>query len=249
MLGTASDLSYDAATLLLVRIMKQSASPASLSRTPIFPPAMARFRRIAEKKRDPDALTMQGVIFENQGNDAKALECFRQALQAAPPKQDPKPPADPARSGIQDPPSPDSDGPHIDSHPGARPFRWTWEASCHLGMAKVLLRQNRSEEAIAALKIAAFELDNAQGYLQLAKTMPEDTPERNEYLRLAAVYGLVEASRLLGESEVRMAERPDQSKEEWLQHCLWGKEWLSLGDDPVAPPPPDRLRFPSLSWR
>lgn len=210
MLGTASDLGSESSTLLLIRLLSQSSSSDRLSKTPILVAALSRFRHILRKKQDPDALTLQGLILANEGDDGKALEFFSQAMEVGSP-------------------NPSSGGQQQD----IRPPWWGWEASCHLTRARILLQQGRREEAIAAFRVAAVELDHAQAYFKLATLLAEDSPERGQYLQKAAVSGIPEACQLLGESEVRMAEQPDQPKEKVREHCLWASEWFSLAGNPT----------------
>lgn len=209
MLGTASDLGSESSTLLLIRLLSQSSSSDRLSKTPLFVAALSRFRSILRKKQDPDVLTLQGLVLANEGDDGKALEFFSQAMQAGSPN-----PSSGKQQNVRSP-------------------RWGWEASCHIARARILLQQGRREEAVAALRVAALELDHAQAYLKLATLLTEDSPERDQYLQKAAVSGIPEACQLLGESEVRMAEQPDQAKEEVREHRLWASEWFLLAGNPT----------------
>lgn len=228
MLGTASDLGFAPSTLLLIRLMRQSEDSAKLTKSPLFTSAMARFRDIVRQKQDPDALTLQGLILADRDDNAKALECFDQAVQAGSRTSDLAVPEEASLGADQEPAA---DAEHSSSELNVRPFRWSWEASCHIGRAKILLQRGRRKEAVNALRIAAMELDNPQGYVELAKLLPEDAPERDRYLRLAAVSGHTEACQLLGESEVEMATRPGQSKGDAREHSLWASEWFSLAGD------------------
>lgn len=245
MLGTASDLGSVPSTLLLIRLLNQSATQDRLSKTPIFISALSRFGYIIRKKQDPDALTLQGLILAEEGNEEQALEFFNLAMQAGSPKPEQPTSEEVISAGGQTLAPRYGEGAEQDvPQQRVRPFRWSWEASCHLGRAKILLRQGRREDAAAALRTAALELDNPQGYFQLAKLLPKDAPERDLYLQIAAVSGIPEACQLLGESVTRMAEQPDQSKDDVLEHVLWASEWFSLAGN-TTKPEETRMPFPA----
>lgn len=233
MLATASDLGFTLSTLLLIRLMRQSDDTSKVSESTLFRNALARFQDIVRQRQDPDALTLQGLILADQGDSGKALASFDQALRIGS-SHEPKGPIHQettlGRSLEADPGSDHGTG-ESDPQPKVRPFRWSWEASCHIGRAKILLQQGRRDEAVAAMRIAALELDNMQGYFELAKMLPEDAPERVQYLQTAAVSGHLEACRLLGESEVQMAREPGRSKGDAQEHSLWASEWFSLAGD------------------
>ena len=192
MLATASELGSDLSTTLLIRLMLRGENPDRLAQSALFRHAVARFQYMVRQKRDPDAMTLQGFILSRQDEDDKALEYFDQAIRLSMPQSE-HAVGDEFRS--------------TESHPQTqiRSPRWPMEPTCHTVRGEILLRQGRREEAESAMRIAALELDHPNGYLGLAKALPEDAPDRTRYLQIAAVSGKAEACRLLGETELGLS--------------------------------------------
>lgn len=185
---TASNLGYAPATLSLIALMASSDDQASSNQRASLPDVENRFKRLLQTEHNPDVLTLQGLMYlRDRRADAYALRYFDQAIQAA------------RRIPYDESPSPTSQ-PHQQppvSAPTARPPRWTYEGPCHLERGIILAKQGRTAEAEASLRIAALELDLADGYAELAKLLPQTAPERETYLLKAAQAGNAEACRVL----------------------------------------------------
>lgn len=238
MLGTASDLGYAQSTLTIVRLATL-AKPGSTNST-MFRNAETRFKDLVRRGRDPDALTLQGVTVARAGDSELALRWLDEAVEAG------RKTAAPALS-----PEPDSESPKRDSESAtedakddtpvdyaspapteARPFRWSWELTCHIERGRALLRLGRRAEAEAAFRTAAHELDSPKGYLELAKILPANAPERRAYLLRAAVSAEREACGLLGELEQEDAALAAEAtrKADASLHSLMAEEWFRLDE-------------------
>lgn len=234
MLRSASELGYDPSTLTLVRIfssvpeaMQKKAAASKMSKD-----ADARFQRLLKKGTDPDALTLQGMILAKQGtqsHDRLALDAFRKAERAWEAK---------ARSGAPSPASSRSfhitegTDPDYVSLPVPREPRWEWEVTWVLEQARILQKQNRTEEARNLYRVAALELDNPQGFWNLSSLLdgPRDSPERRTYLLKAAISGVQEACRELGVLEKMAAGREGLSEKDRADRMMMSQEWFRLAD-------------------
>ncbi|KAK7740581.1 hypothetical protein SLS53_005426 [Cytospora paraplurivora] len=119
--------------------------------------------------------------------------------------------------------------------PPPREPRWEWETSCFLGRAGILERQGRPDEAAALYRVAALELDNPTGFWKLAQLAgdgPRDSPERRTYLLKAAISGVAEACRELGELEgiVAAGARGGLPAREREERAKMSREWFRLAD-------------------
>lgn len=243
MLRSASELGYAPSTLTLVRVFTSmtGANAGRAARSKIFIEAERRFQQIVTKGADPDALTLQGLIIAKSGGrdrDGRALEAFERAEKAWEAKAaagaSKKKPADAAAppqdrgggGGGEDP------GPDEVSLPAPREPRWEWEISCVLGQAGILQRHGRAAEALALYRVAALELDNPVGFWNLSRLMggPRDAPERRTYLLKAAISGVADACRELGELEGMAAGREGLPRREREEHEKMSQEWFRLAD-------------------
>lgn len=253
---SASELGYTASTLTLVRVFRSMPAAAfeeRASRSKLFVAADARFRDILKEGTDPDALTLQGIIYAKYGDAKRALAMFRRALQAweatnqgtgsADDREVSKSgsarnaPAVLAAVSSQDMNgSEDSSGGAVAAEdeecilPPPREPRWEWEVSCMLGQADALRDQGETKQAKQLYRMAALELDNARAFLQLARLMggPRDSPTRRAYLLKAAISGELEACREMGELEKLVAAKHGLSERERTEHNLLSKEWFRL---------------------
>ena len=231
-LHSASELGYTPSTLNLARLMSTVAAKNSkaVANSLLFQKADARFREIVRKGKDPNALTLQGLIYAGRGQDGPALTAFDNAQRVGASSGWSKAQQLGSPAALQE--TATASRGKKDSEPMAttvvRPKRWDWEPSCVLGRGRILLKQGRGQDAEAAFRRAALELDNAEGYLALAQLLPKDSPQREEYLTKAAISGVTEACALLAEVERAKAEQPESDKEQVRMHDRLSREWSNL---------------------
>lgn len=181
MLVTASELGYTPSTLMLMSVFlplgKDKVASSAFSKA-----TAARFDRLLQTEKNPDAFTLQGLLLLQDGHSTSALRYFDKAIDAA-------------RSL---PPSATGDKPGLGGRGGTefREPRWFFERACHQKRGEILLRQNRTGEALDSFRIAALELDLADGYAELAKLMPA-APKQMTYMMKAAQGGNFDACGLL----------------------------------------------------
>lgn len=209
MLMSASSLGYTPSTLSLIRILTQAENLKVTERKDMFRDPMARFRRILQNGENPDALTLQGLLLVRQGHDTQALKHFDQAIKAASRK--------------------DSAG--QESMPAVRKPRWAYEGSCYHQRGRILLKQGRREEAAAAFRVVALELNLAKGHLELAKLLPHDAPERETCLLKAAQASQFEACELLAHDAIGKAMDPGVPKAERDYAAKMAYEWALVEPD------------------
>ncbi|KAL2171078.1 hypothetical protein VTG60DRAFT_3769 [Thermothelomyces hinnuleus] len=182
MLFTASSMGYTPSILTLMGILVRSPENvyAKARVSPSWRELDARFKRLLQTEKNPDAFTLQGLLLLREGKgDVFALRYFDRAVEAARDMPGTQP------------------GPAEQDAPTIREPRWTLEAFCHRNRGALLLKQNRREEAMAAFRILALELDLPDGYAELAKMLPPHEKERETYLLKAAQGGSFEACELL----------------------------------------------------
>ncbi len=230
MLATACDLDYSPSTLSLVMLLLKT-NPERLSKTleqKMFQDAQIRFRRLVGQGSDPDALTLNGLLLATRGEDTSALQSFSKAIKAYEKSGAALAPASEVaglKEVTDDPVGED------EKDLSRRPFRWNWEASCYTGIGKILFRQGKLEEAQEAFRVAAEELDTAEGYFELAKLQPHDSLAREKYLTTAAISGNRYACLSLAELELEKAKESEEAK----SHRRRAGEWLSLaGEEQMA---------------
>ncbi|CAN8097026.1 unnamed protein product [Discula destructiva] len=250
MLRSASELGYMPSTLTLVRIFR-SMPPHVFERassTIMYRDANARFEKGLADGTDPNAFTLQGIIYAKTGDDAKAMAMFIQATKAwqkagrgekAPNGriknksngEDTQKPAATADGDTIDGPS-DAASNREFALPPPREPRWEWEISSVLEQAKIFAKDPRTAaKAEKMFRVAALELDNPHGFLMLAKLMggPRDTPERRTYMLKAAISGEAEACREMGMLEKLAAAKTTNAKER-AEHATLSKEWFRLAE-------------------
>jgi tetratricopeptide (TPR) repeat protein len=216
MLLTASNLGYTPSTVGLMSILSQSAGRERLLKSS-FKDAVTQFDRVVRTEKNPDAFTLQGLLCLQEGQPTNALRYFDKAIDAArslPP------------SGAYGGPEP---GTRKD--PTARKPRWSLERDCHQKRGELLLQQKRTDEAMASFKIAALELNHADGYAELAKLMPADARLRSNYLIRAAQAGNFEACGLLALHFADVAARPAKRRGGRLALRGLAYEWASIEPD------------------
>jgi hypothetical protein len=291
MFGTASDLAYEASTITLIRLLIGAPKDSKFVMSSLFQRAELRFKKILREGRNPDALTLQGMMLARDGgkhNEAEALAYFDRAIAAAALDTTGKfapLPLRPSRSGAAGTDThfrqqienkswwlpaavqhnearmkaaddvahekKKADGRLLHEtdqtqQPRGRPFRWNWEATCHLGRGRLLLGKGDRAGAEAAFRVVAFELDNATGYLELGRMMTraherqpgpgpvpagkeaEEEELAEEYLIKAAVSGEKLACELLGEMRLRRVAKSAGRTADASEHRLWATEWFQL---------------------
>lgn len=251
MLRSASEQDYAPSTLSLMRIfhsMPTKLFQERAARSNIYLSAKQRFHQIVKEGTDPDALTLQGIIFAKEGDGKRALVAFRRATKAWE-----KTAAAGVAQGISQSVSesqPDSSVDDSSVHkvqvtkngevilPQPREPRWEWEVSCVRGMADLLVKEGQTEEARKLYSVAALELDNPHAFLSLAKMMdgPPDRPERRTYMLKAAISGDLDACSEMATMERFAAKKEGISIQEINDHKMLSREWLRLakGEDLTA---------------
>jgi tetratricopeptide (TPR) repeat protein len=214
MLMTASSLQYAPATVMLMAMLANVPKEQFLeARRTSFREVDAHFRYLLRTDPAYDILAVQALTLQKEGRpDAEALKCFDKAIQAAP-RTTP-----PSASGSETPPA-------------VRTPNWAFESICHQHRGQILLRQGRIEDALAAFKIVALELDVADGHLELAKLLPDHDPQRKTSLLNAAQAGLFEASSMLASLLADEAAAPGLSPPErqFARDLAW--EWAQINPD------------------
>ncbi|KAK4239866.1 hypothetical protein C8A03DRAFT_32061 [Achaetomium macrosporum] len=214
MLMTASGFGYTPATLSLIRLLLNASDEVYPRLKAEFGDAAARFIQLLRTERSPDVLTLRGLWLLRDGHgDAYALSYFDEALAAA--------------RDIRD----DDADRRYTAQQGPREPRWAYEGSCHLKRGLILAKQGRTDEAIASFKVAALELDLADGYAELAKLLPRDTRERETYLLRAAQGGNFEACRLLALDMAEKAADPRLSWSDRNDAAGMAREWSQVVPD------------------
>jgi Tfp pilus assembly protein PilF len=206
MLTAASSLGYTPSTLSLIRILTQAGNVKLTERREMFRDTVARFKQLLQTGKNPDALTLQGLLLLREGNDTYALKYFDQAIEAARSKDS----ADQQLS------------------PAVRKPRWSYEGSCHQQRGLVLMKQGQREAATAAFKTVALELNLAEGYLELAKLLPQNAPERETYLIKAAQAGKFEACERLALDAIDKAVEPGLSQADRKYAAKMAYEWALI---------------------
>lgn len=240
-LHSASELGYGPSTLNLVRLMSTAAAKKSkaVADSLLFQKADERFKKIVRKGRDPNALTLQGLIYAGRRQDGPALASFDDAQRVGASGAWAKSQRLQSPALLQDTAAASRSGEKESESLAAvavRPKRWDWEPSCVLGRGRIFLKQGRREDAQAAFRQAALELDNAEGYLALAQLLPKDSAQREEYLTKAAISGVTEACALLAESERAKAEQSDSDREQVGMHDRLAREWFNLAGGATRAP-------------
>ncbi len=221
MLMTASSLGYIPSTLSLMRILLGTSKQFFSRARPAFRDVEAQFRRLLQTGQSPDAFTLQGLLLQQEGRaDTYVLSYFNKAIDTAarntPPIAEDQPtPANKATSAARKP-------------------RWAYEGTCHQQRGLILLRQGRTEEALASFRIVALDLNLAQGYTELAKLLPRDAPARETYLLKAAQAGNSEACRMLALEFADRAADPALPKKDRILAGNMAHEWAQINPDATA---------------
>jgi len=231
MFDTASSLGYQPSTLALMYVWTRGKDKnGRLPQHEAFFNTEGRFNGMLSDGRNPDALTLKGVICLRRGQGAgAALQYFDRAIAASAGENHPYAPE-------PQPPATAGTGEGTDSTPVPRGLRWTYEPLCHMSRGPILAQQGRLDEAAAAFRVAALELDMPEAYLQLAKLLPEGSEHREEYLRKVAMTGNAEACRMLASAELAKLEKlgtPKRGSEtvEQMQHRVMAAEWLEIAGE------------------
>jgi len=229
MLKTASDLDYIPSTISLMRLamMISEEGPAYGKAKAHFQGNLDKFNDLVKEGGNPDALTVSGLIRLRGGNDKAALRLFDRAVQVAGREGDAYVPA-PSRRTTED--SQRSD----DTPTPSRTPKWAFESVCHVERGKILLRMSDNAAAEAAFRTAAYELDSAEAFFQLGKSLPANSPESVACLLKASVSGVREACTLLWMAETFKSHQGGVDKRGKAEHLRWAAEWHLLGRGPEA---------------
>jgi len=160
--------------------------------------------------RDPDALTLSGLMALSSGDDAGAIRRLESAVKAGASMMAPKQ----QQSQVN----------------GPGPYRWNWEPSCLLTLGRVYARKGREQDAIKILQAAALECDMPEAYYELAVLLPKTNPDRFTYVTKAAISGNSKAMELLAEHELVQAEMA-MDVETSETHARLAEEWQKISQE------------------
>ncbi|KAK0673851.1 hypothetical protein QBC41DRAFT_265524 [Cercophora samala] len=204
MMATASALGYIPSTVSLMRILSQINDFSEARLKQPFRDIHTRFRLLARTTRDPDILTVQGLIALREKDDNAALRFFEQAVIAA--KKD---------TGVMPPLLPGDSSSHGDPFflPG-RPLRFAYEKSCYYKLGQLLRKKGELDRAREAFAVAATELRHTPALVEHARLVPLGrTAEENKYREVVLVSGAValsvEASRQMVVDLLMKYEHPE----------------------------------------
>jgi len=175
MVNSAANLDYEPAVLSLVaHLFRQRQYP-----DPKLEKLRAKFRRIVDQGRNPNALALHGMILHIAvRNEVDAVAAFRRALEVG-----------------------------IENNTRVAGFKWTaaadfeWAADCYYLLGKILAkRHGQKKEAMSLLEKAALELDFPEAYYELAMLLDKDGPDGRwvQYMIKAAANGVPNAATELG---------------------------------------------------
>ncbi|KAH6850027.1 hypothetical protein B0I37DRAFT_102747 [Chaetomium sp. MPI-CAGE-AT-0009] len=217
MLFTASNMGYKPSTITVMGILAQSNKQPDFANSKRWRAIDTNFKRLLRTENDPDVFTLQGLMLLRQGQaDSYVLGLFDKAIKAA---------------GSIPPSTADQPGLGKQGTPAVRKPRWTYEKFCHLAHGRLLLKHNRADEALASFKAAALELDHLEAYVELAKLLPRDAPERETYLLMAAQAGNFEACRLLALHTADKATDPALPPDDRARAGNMAREWAMIEPD------------------
>ncbi len=114
---------------------------------------------------------------------------------------------------------------------GEEPRAWDWQSSCIVGLAKICLKQNKTEQAKDTLHYAAVTLDIPEACWLYATTLSEDDANRPSWLKKAAISGIPAAARELAHVESRRLNDRSLSKGEMVEKQALADEWLGIAGD------------------
>lgn len=215
-LNTAAMLDYTPSVLEMANVYYTVTENRPSSKRgavpPVFMASLKKFDALVAAGQNPDALALKAHVLGLQGQKEESGKWYLKARRVGMglyPGAYATPPTEP----VAQPRGP----------------RWLQEAECHVQAGRALLGIGKVEEAKAAFAFAAFELDDAVGLAEYAKLMPEEVPERREFLLRAAVSGAPQASAEIGKNELWLAAQEGLTEAERTWHCLVGREWIALG--------------------
>lgn len=226
LLRSASELGYAPSTLTLVRIFQGERNRPHFSRileTTTYRSAEARFKALVDAGQDPNALSLQGIIFMGDKEHDRAVTYFQKARKAWASSQDPSAQSLATSPELRVDFSEDGDS----IFPSPREPRWEWEVSCLLGEADIRAERGQLQQAEQLYREAALGLDNPYAFTRLA-TLTQG-PERQAYLLKAAVSGDVDACRELAAVEELNAQESATEREKEFRLQM-SQEWLRLAN-------------------
>ncbi|KAL2260702.1 hypothetical protein VTK26DRAFT_5218 [Humicola hyalothermophila] len=212
MFMTASSLKYAPSTLTLMRMLTGYKRSEFAKHRPKFRDAEMHFRSLLQTDKSPDVLTLQGFLLLCENREAQALKYFDLALQTS-------------NSNLSEE--------EIRRKIVRRKPRWTYEASCHLKRGAILSNLGRKEEAAASFRIAAYELDVPEAFVQLARLLPKNAPETEICLAKAAQAGDHEACEILALHAINKAADSRLSRADRGFNAKMAREWALLVPDPA----------------
>ncbi|KAI1146288.1 hypothetical protein F4825DRAFT_441176 [Nemania diffusa] len=169
-----------------------------------------------------DAYTLRALIYaadDTREGDDNALRWFRRAyeIDAAASKE---------RAQATPPSSQDAgetEGVRFNPH-------WQWKVSFALGVAAIRAKRGELGKARDMCEMAASELDNEKGYLEMAKVLERmgeaHTDKYVNSLEQAAASGVQEAMRKMATREWARSEEGGLSKQEKRRRQIVAEEWM-----------------------
>lgn len=219
-LQTATLLDYAPSILEMTNLYYRVRENRPLSKRAAVPPvfliSLNKFDALVSTGQNPDALALKAMIMASQGHEEESGKWYLKARRVGMklyPGTYTTPPTRPVRA--------------------PRWPRWLHEAECHVQAGRALLGVGKVEEAKAAFAFGAFELDDAAGLTEYAKLLPDDVPEKREFLVRAAISGYPPASVEIGKNELLLAAQERLTEEERSWHRLVGREWVAVGQGTV----------------
>ncbi|KAB5570349.1 hypothetical protein GE09DRAFT_704756 [Coniochaeta sp. 2T2.1] len=211
MLVTAHQLDYTPSTLQLI-IHLEATHPLATRPKDFKPPApvqsaIARHQLLVRQGKDPSALALQANLLLERGNRRSAAEMFAKAY----------------RLGHSLP----KEVPVGGSNNQPRRPRWLLEGATHVVYGKMMLEQGKREEAEAAVRVAAVELDQPQAWAGLAK-IAETEEEGAECSLRAAMAGIRSACESMSRMERERALEEGVAEGERRMRGLMAEEWGRL---------------------
>jgi len=229
MLKTASGLDYTPSTISFLRLvlMMRGGGPEDSKYRTHLRGSLDHLYRLVKAGEHPDALTVHALLRLRAGNYTRALKDLDAAIEAADRAGDayaPVPAKQDTRTG--------STG--NDAASQQRTPKWAFESDCHVERGRILLRMGNHTAAAEAFRIAAFELDSSQAYMELGKMLPANSQLQRDCLLKSAVSGSDEACRLLSASETVKSREEGLDKVMLEEHLRWAAEWDLLGHRPTG---------------
>ncbi|KAK4232072.1 hypothetical protein QBC38DRAFT_144540 [Podospora fimiseda] len=233
MMATASLLSYGPSTISLMQTFLLV--ELGTKRRKIVSAVEAQFKRLVQTEKNPDILTIQGLVARKEGRNDAALKFLNEAIELGNAGKPPPPSIESLFSIIA---SPVLDNTSFTNFYLRKP-RWHYEIPCRHVQGLLLLKKKQVDPS-AALKalhsflINAVELDDPVAYMQLSALHEHNARLRRYFLLKAAQVGHKEGIRLLvKEYLIQLEEAEKSASPEALREApeiqyIWG--WILIAE-------------------